>query len=175
MNDADESVVLVDANDRAIGLAPKLAAHRDGLLHRAFSVFLRDASGRLLLQRRAFGKYHSGGRWANACCGHPRSGESVRDAARRRLREEMGIDSELREAGTFLYRANVGAELIEHELDHLFVGRFDGVPLPDETEVVESRWVSVGDVHADLITNADSYAAWFAPALAALEKASPER
>ena len=83
----------------------------------------------------------------------------------------MGIDCELKEAGTFLYRASVGAGLLEHELDHLFVGRFDGAPLPDETEVAEWRWVSIDDVHTDLITNAESYAAWFAPALAALERA----
>lgn len=173
MKDADELVILVDAQDTVVGVAPKLEAHRTGVLHRAFSVFLRDTKGRLLLQRRAHGKYHSGGRWANTCCGHPRSGESARDAARRRLGEEMGIDCELAAAGSFLYRADVGAGLVEHELDHLFIGRFDGVPSPDINEVVEWRWASPRDVELDLIANPDRYAAWFAPALAALQSSRP--
>jgi isopentenyl-diphosphate delta-isomerase len=170
VNDADELVILVDDRDTAIGVAPKLEVHRTGALHRAFSVFLRDAEGRLLLQRRAFGKYHSGGRWANTCCGHPRSGELVHEAARRRLNEEMGVDCDLRAAGSFLYRADVGAGLVEHELDHLFVGQFDGVPSPEENEVVEWQWVSPSDIELDLIANPERYAAWFAPALAALQR-----
>src|SRR4029079_1891210 len=120
--------------------------------------------------RRAHGKYHSGGRWANTCCGHPRSGESVVEAARRRLNEEMGVDCELRDVGAFLYRADVGAGLVEHELDHLMIGRFDGVPSPDENEVAEWRWASPHDIERDLIANHERYAAWFAPALAALQR-----
>ena len=173
MDDTKEFVVLVDENDNEIGLAPKLNAHRTGELHRAFSVMLIDSRNRLLLQRRAFAKYHSGGRWANTCCGHPRDGESVVDAARRRLTEEMGIVCELTPAGSFIYRANVGSGLIEHELDHLLIGRFDGDPIPTHSEVVEWRWSSLDDVKRDLTEHPDVYAAWFANALAALERSSP--
>ena len=137
MDDTKELVVLVDENDNEIGLAPKLEAHRTGELHRAFSVMLLDSHNRLLLQRRAFEKYHSGGRWANTCCGHPRAGERVVDAAERRLTEEMGIACELTAAGSFIYRADVGVGIVEHELDHLLIGRFDGSPVPAATEVVE--------------------------------------
>src|SRR3954469_14253008 len=119
MLDARETVVLVDEDDREVGLAPKLRAHERGLLHRAFSVFVLNARGEVLLQRRADGKYHSAGLWTNTACGHPRPGEPVAAAARRRLREEMGFECALVAAGTFVYRARVGSELVEHELDHL--------------------------------------------------------
>src|SRR5688500_8369765 len=118
----NESVVLVNESDEVIGSAPKLDAHRDGLLHRAFSVFIRDHDGRILLHRRADGKYHSGGLWTNACCGHPRPGEETAAAAERRLLEEMGIGTDLAEAGVFTYHASVGAGLMEHEIDHVFSG-----------------------------------------------------
>lgn len=173
MDDTKEFVVLVDENDNEIGLAPKLNAHRTGELHRAFSVMLIDSQNRLLLQRRAFAKYHSGGRWANTCCGHPRDGESVVDAATRRLTEEMGIVCELSPAGSFIYRANVGSGLIEHELDHLLIGRFDGDPIPAQSEVVEWRWSSLDAVKRDLAEHPGLYAAWFTDALAALERSTP--
>ena len=167
MDDTKELVVLVDEHDNAIGLAPKLDAHRTGVLHRAFSVMLVDARGRLLLQRRAFEKYHSGGRWANTCCGHPRAGESVVDAAERRLTEEMGIFCTLTPATSFIYRADVGEGLVEHELDHLLIGRFDGEPHPSPDEVVEWEWSSLEDVQRDLAEHPDNYAAWFPAALEA--------
>lgn len=170
MDDTKEFVVLVDENDNEIGLAPKLNAHRTGELHRAFSVMLVDSQNRLLLQRRAFTKYHSGGRWANTCCGHPRDGESVIDAAERRLTEEMGIACRLTPAGSFIYRADVGNGLVEHELDHLLIGRFDGDPAPAPSEVVEWRWSSLEDVRRDLTANPDIYTAWFPDALEALER-----
>jgi isopentenyl-diphosphate delta-isomerase len=171
LDDTKEYVVLVDEHDKEIGLAPKLDAHRTGELHRAFSVMLIDAGNRVLLQRRAFAKYHSGGRWANTCCGHPRAGESVVDAAERRLTEEMGIACELKAAGSFIYRADVGSGLIEHELDHLLIGRFDGEPVPTTSEVVEWRWSSLAEVRSDLAARPDAYAAWFPDALNALERA----
>jgi isopentenyl-diphosphate delta-isomerase len=170
LDDTKEVVVLVDENDNEIGLAPKLDAHRTGELHRAFSVMLIDSANRVLLQRRAFAKYHSGGRWANTCCGHPRAGELVVEAAERRLTEEMGIACELRPAGSFIYRADVGSGLVEHELDHLLIGRFDGEPVPTRSEVVEWRWSSLEDVKTDLAARPSEYAAWFPDALAALER-----
>ena len=136
--DAD-ALVLVDGDDVPLGTAPKLDVHRDGRLHRAVSVLLFDDDGRVLLQRRAAAKYHSAGLWANTACGHPRPGETVLDAARRRLRAEMGIDAPaLTVAGRFVYRAQLDAGLVEHELDHVVVGRWSGMPNPDAGEV--SSW-----------------------------------
>jgi isopentenyl-diphosphate delta-isomerase len=161
----EEHVVLVDHRDRETGIAAKLAAHQTGALHRAFSVMLVDRRGRLLLQRRARGKYHSGGLWANTCCGHPRPGETVVDAAGRRLREEMGIVTPLRSVGAFTYRARLG-DLEEHEYDHVLTGRFDGVPNPDPSEVEEWRWADPSDAAAELAAEPDRFAAWFAKVLA---------
>ena len=172
MTDEDR-VVLVDANDREVGTEAKLEAHRSGRLHRAFSVFLFDARGRLLLQQRALGKYHSGGLWANACCGHPRPGEGVLEAARRRVREELGIDCAPQPAFGFVYRAPLGNGLVEHEYDHVPVGRFDGRPLPDANEVAAWRWAEPEELRADLRDNPSRYAAWFSLALERLERPSP--
>jgi isopentenyl-diphosphate delta-isomerase len=156
-----EFVVLVDEQDREVGTEEKLSAHRRGVMHRAFSVFVFDERGRLMLQRRAPGKYHSAGLWANTCCGHPRPGEPVAHAARRRLNEEMGFDCPLEHVFSFVYRAPLDAGLTEHELDHVFVGRFDGSPLPDRAEVSEWRASSVAEVADDLARNPGRYAAWF--------------
>lgn len=118
-----EELVLVDEYDRATGTAEKMQVHRDGLLHRAFSIFIFDLKGRLLLQKRALGKYHSQGLWTNTCCGHPRPGEPTLAAARRRLLEEMGIDCPvLMEVEAFVYRTQVSNGLIENEYDHIYVG-----------------------------------------------------
>jgi len=160
-----DSVVLVDADDRAVGTAGKLDAHRTGVLHRAFSVFVFDAQGALLLQQRAHGKYHSGGLWTNTCCGHPRPGEPTAAAAVRRLREEMGIACRLASAGRFLYRADVGPGLVEHELDHVFVGRSDREPRPDPAEVAGWRRVTLTDLRRDLARRPERYTAWFERAL----------
>lgn len=156
-----ERVVLVDEADRELGTEEKLAAHRKGRLHRALSVFLFDDRGRLLLQRRAAGKYHSGGEWTNTCCSHPRAGEAPLAAAHRRLREEMGIEAALRPAGTFLYRADVGGGLTEHEFDHLFVGRWMGDPAPDPDEVGEWRWQSLQAAAAEASAHPERFTAWF--------------
>jgi isopentenyl-diphosphate delta-isomerase len=164
----EEHVVLVDETDRPVGTERKLAAHVSGALHRAFSVFVFDGAGSLLLQRRARTKYHSGGFWANTCCGHPRPGESVHEAATRRLREEMGVGCELRSLTTFRYRADVGNGLVEHEYDHIFVGRFDGAPSPDPDEVEDWRWVTMGELTGEIARDADRFAAWFPPALGEL-------
>src|SRR2546423_9920022 len=131
---AAEQLILVDSSDREIGVGEKLETHREGRLHRAFSIFIFDGAGRLLLQKRAPTKYHSGGLWSNTACGHPRPGEETVAAAHRRLREEMGFDCELRAAFGFLYRAELRERLIEHEYDHVFVGEFRGAPAPDVAE-----------------------------------------
>lgn len=160
-----ERVILVDDADREIGTAEKLSAHRKGQLHRAVSVFVLDRDGRVLLQRRAEGKYHSAGLWSNTCCGHPLPGEDALDAARRRLHEEMGIDCPLQPAGAFTYRAKLANGLVEHEYDHVFVGAFDGEPLPDGAEVSEWRWAAVDEIVTALRREKARYTAWFKPAL----------
>lgn len=157
---AAEQLILVDAHDREVGVGEKLQVHREGALHRAFSVFVFDAAGCLLLQRRAAEKYHSGGLWSNTACGHPRPGEATRAAARRRLREEMGIDCELRAAFGFIYRAELDGALVEHEYDHVFVGRYEGDPAPDPAEVEGWRWVTMGELRRALRAEPQRYSPW---------------
>jgi isopentenyl-diphosphate Delta-isomerase len=161
MNDALESVILVDAQDRALGTAPKLDAHVEGRLHRAFSVLIDDGDGNMLLQRRAAVKYHSGGLWTNACCGHPRPGEDTARAALRRLREEMGFVCELAPIGTLTYRDDVGDALIEHEFVHLFRGRWAGSPHPDPREIDACEWRPCTSVRRDVVLNPHRFTAWF--------------
>jgi len=172
MVDAEETVVLVDERDHEVGVAAKMDAHERGLLHRAFSVFVLNGRGQVLLQRRADDKYHSGGLWTNTACGHPRPGEPVAAAARRRLREEMGIDCALVPAGAFVYRAEVGP-LVEHELDHVFHGRHDAAPHPDPAEVGGWCWIGVDAALADAREHPERYTPWFALALAELIDAGP--
>ncbi len=162
-HDAENHVVLVDEHDRPVGSAEKLAAHRHGgRLHRAFSVFLFNSAGHLLLQRRSASKYHFGGLWTNACCSHPGAGSEVVDAARRRLREELGIDVPLRELFSFVYRAEDPVSgLTEHEFDHVLVGRFDGDPTPNPDEVGDWKWVDPADLAADVSARPDDYTPWF--------------
>jgi isopentenyl-diphosphate Delta-isomerase len=167
MLDAAESVVLVDERDREVGTAPKLAAHADGVLHRAFSVFVLNSRGELLLQRRADAKYHCGGLWTNSCCGHPRAGEPVAAAAHRRLREEMGFDCDLAPAGSFVYRAELGNGLVEHEYDHVFVGRHELDPRPDPAEVGEWRWQKPAAALAEAEVHPERFTPWFGLALRA--------
>lgn len=163
-----ERVVLVDWTDRPVGTDEKLAAHRAGHLHRAFSVFVLDGD-RLLLQRRAHDKYHSGGLWTNTCCSHPRPGEDVETAAHRRLIEEMGFDCPLEPAGSILYHALVGAGLVEHEYDHLLIGRWEGSPDPDPAEVGDWRWVELDAVRIEVAGRPHSFTYWFRAALAELD------
>ncbi len=160
-----EHVILVNECDCELGTAEKVAAHIEGKLHRAFSVFLFDSAANTLLQRRATTKYHSAGKWANTCCGHPRPLETVDAAASRRLFEEMGVACSLDEVFSFVYRADVGNGLCEHEYDHVFVGFFDGIPVPCFDEVNAWRWESLGTVAADVAQNSYQYAPWFGIAL----------
>jgi isopentenyl-diphosphate Delta-isomerase len=173
MKEREERVILVDTDDSELGSAEKLEAHRNGVLHRAFSIFLTDGAGRMLLQRRAEGKYHSGGLWSNACCGHPRPGEATADAARRRLMEELGLACELTHRFSFTYSADLGEGLSEHELDHVFVGATSGTPAPDPDEVGDWQWLVVADVSDWLAREPEAFTAWFRPAFERLLARDP--
>ncbi|KYK38194.1 MAG: isopentenyl-diphosphate Delta-isomerase [Theionarchaea archaeon] len=153
-------VILVDENDKEIGFEEKMEAHKTGKLHRAFSIFVFNSKGELLLQRRAKDKYHSGGLWSNTCCSHPRVGETLEEAVHRRLKEEMGFDCELREAFHFIYKAKVG-DLTEHELDHVFIGRYNGEVNPNPDEVEEYKWVPVASLNKDMKVHTENYTEWF--------------
>ncbi len=160
MNDDEENVILVDAQDREMGRAPKLSAHRQGLLHRAISVCVVDSEGRMLLQRRALGKYHSGGLWTNACCTHPRPGETAGDAAERRLAEELGVVCPLNWILRTHYRAPVG-DLVENEVVHLFHGIYEGEVRPDPSEVEAFAWTPRDVLLLDIERRPDDYTYWF--------------
>jgi isopentenyl-diphosphate Delta-isomerase len=159
--DANELVVLVDAADREIGTAPKLAVHREGRLHRAISVQIADRRGRLLLQKRHIGKYHSGGLWTNTCCSHPRPGETTLQAAQRRLAGEMGIVCVLTPLFTTTYRANLDNEMIEHEVVHVFGGSYEGPIRADPREADGYDWVTPAALREDVTAKAERYSAWF--------------
>lgn len=153
-------VVLVDKNDKQVGVEEKITAHRKGLLHRAFSIFIFDSKGRLLIQKRSASKYHSSNLWSNTCCSHPRPGESTEIAARRRLQEEMGINVELQLVFHFTYFAELGNGLFESELDHVFRGSFDDCPTPDLSEVSDWKWVDMEYLRQDIQDQPDRYTYW---------------
>ncbi|HYJ44284.1 MAG TPA: isopentenyl-diphosphate Delta-isomerase [Xanthobacteraceae bacterium] len=158
---ATDNVVLVDADDVAIGTAEKLDAHRRGLKHRAISALIHNSAGEFLLQRRSLAKYHSGGLWTNACCSHPYPGESAADAAKRRLTEEMGITCPLKPLFRFSYRADVPGGLIENEVAHVFGGMHDGPIVPDPAEVDGYKWIALRDLDADMLAKPEAYTVWF--------------
>jgi len=157
-----EKVILVDENDKQIGTEEKIKAHENGgKLHRAFSIFVFNSDGSLLLQQRAPSKYHFGSLWSNTCCGHPRPGEKIKDAAHRRLDEEFGFDTELKENSSLVYNADFTNGLTEREFDHSFVGIFDGDPRPNPEEIGDYKWISVDDLEKDIEKNPDKYTPWF--------------
>jgi len=156
-----ETLVLVDADDREIGTAEKIDAHRRGLLHRAFSVIVWDSAGRQLLQKRAVGKYHSGGLWTNACCGHPRPEEAIEAAALRRLEEEMGFTCPLEWLGLVRYHASFENGLSESEIVHVFRGRYDGPLTPDPKEAEGYQWCTLERIRSDIETGPDRFSVWF--------------
>lgn len=161
-------VILVDEQDREIGIAEKLFAHQQARLHRAFSIFIFRKAGEnreLLLQQRAVQKYHSGGLWTNTCCSHPITGEALLTTAGRRLQEEMGIQTPLREIGRFHYRAPVGKGLIENEMDHVLVGHYDKEPIINPDEVAHYRWVTLKALEDDLLKYPEHYTPWLAQGL----------
>lgn len=173
---ATEYVILVDLDDRELGLAEKLAAHEQNLLHRAFSVFIfREKSGQLelLLQQRAFGKYHCPGLWTNTCCSHPRQGEDIIEAGKRRLQEEMGFSVELKRLGQFHYNAHFSNGLSENELDHVLLGfvpaDFDFEVNPEEVHA--SRWITVELLELELKQQPERFTPWLSLALPMIKKA----
>lgn len=156
----EEQVLLVNEHDEAVGTMGKLEAHRSGALHRAFSVFLFDDQGRLMVQKRAACKYHSAGLWTNTCCGHPRPHETLEQAARRRLMEEMGIDTPLVPRFRFHYKAQLENGLIEHELDHVLFGRWNGPAELHPEEAEEWKYMSAEELEHDLTRHPERYTVW---------------
>ena len=161
MDDTKERVILVDLNDNPLGTMGKMEAHIKAVLHRAFSVFVFNDQGELMLQQRAMHKYHSPGLWANTCCSHPRPDEEVMQAAHRRMVEEMGFDCELTKLFDFVYKAELEHGLSEHEFDHVLVGTYNGEPVINTEEVMEWRWRSMDDIAADLKLRPEEYTIWF--------------
>jgi len=161
-----EFVILVNEKDEETGTMEKMQAHREGLLHRAFSVFIFNENGDILLQQRALHKYHSPGLWTNTCCSHPRSGETVEQAAHRRLREEMGFDCALSYLTSFIYKVKFDAGLFEHELDHVFTGVYTGDIIPDSDEVAAYQWVQWEHLIADAVDHPERYTFWLRDILA---------
>ncbi|WP_299670096.1 isopentenyl-diphosphate Delta-isomerase [uncultured Polaribacter sp.] len=157
----EEHVILVDTNDQPIGLMEKIEAHEKAVLHRAFSVFIFNEKGELMLQQRAASKYHSPLLWTNTCCSHQRDGESNVEAGRRRLQEEMGFTTELKEVFSFIYKAPFDNGLTEHELDHVMIGRYDEAPNLNNEEVEAYKWMTLENVKNDIDENPTEYTAWF--------------
>ena len=158
---AEEKVILVDEADNQVGLMEKMKAHEQAVLHRAFSVFVFNGKGELLLQQRASHKYHSPGLWTNTCCSHQREGETNVQAGRRRLWEEMGFDCELEDSFWFIYRAEFDNGLTEHELDHVLVGRYDEDPEINPEEVSDFKWMTLESVREDMELQPEKYTEWF--------------
>lgn len=156
-----EEVILVNEKDEAVGAMEKLEAHRQGLLHRAFSVFIFNSKGEMLLQQRALNKYHSAGLWTNACCSHPRPGEDTRDAAQRRLREEMGLYVELSYLSVFTYKTEFGNGLTEHEVDHVYLGKTDAEPKLNPEEAESYCWKTTADIKEEIAAHPAKFTSWF--------------
>jgi isopentenyl-diphosphate Delta-isomerase len=171
----EQEVVLVNENDEAIGVMEKMEAHQKGLLHRAFSVFVFDSKGRMLLQQRAAEKYHGAHLWTNACCSHPYPGEAVEDAAQRRLKEELGFGTSLYEIFSFTYHAKVENDLIEHEYDHVFAGEYGGDIHPDVNEVGDYIYKNMHEIEKEIKEEPQKFTSWFKIAFPKIEKWWRER
>jgi isopentenyl-diphosphate delta-isomerase len=157
---ADEQLILVDESNRAVGGAGKLAIHRSGLLHRAFSIFMVDARGRVLLQQRHAKKYHSGGLWANSCCGHPRPGEKTMSAARRRLHEELGINDPLSLGFFARYQGELDNGMQENEFVYVYFGALRSRPQPHPAEISQVEFASVADISRRIRQKPDAFVFW---------------
>jgi len=157
----EEHVVLINENDEILGLMEKMQAHENGILHRAFSVFLFNEKGEMLLQKRSANKYHSPNQWTNAVCSHPRINETYMEGAQRRLQEELGIEAELSPKFHFIYKADVGQNLWEHELDHVFTGSFNGEVQLNPQEVSEVRSIPMENLEKEMIEHPQNFTEWF--------------
>ena len=157
----EEQVILVNEKDEQIGLMPKMEAHEKALLHRAFSVFVFNDKNELMIQQRALEKYHSPGLWTNTCCSHQREGESNIEAGKRRLQEEMGFSTELKDTVSFIYKAPFDNGLTEHEFDHILVGYYNEEPNLNPEEAHAYKWVSLEDLKKNMKDNPGIYTAWF--------------
>jgi len=167
-----QQVVLVDENDEEVGLMDKMEAHLKGLLHRAFSVFVFNSRGEMLLQQRALAKYHSGGLWTNACCSHPFPGEGVMEAAERRLLEELGFSVPLSKKFDFIYKASFDNGLTEYEFDHVFTGYYEGEIWPNPDEVADYCFLSMELIERSLVADPGRYTEWFKIAFSRLREGS---
>ncbi len=156
-----EQVILVNEHDIATGTMEKMEAHEKAVLHRAFSVFIFNTQGHMLMQQRALTKYHSGGLWTNSCCSHPRPGENTKDAALRRLQEEMGFETGLQKVFDFVYKAPFDNGLTEYEFDHVFVGYFDGEIAPNADEVNNYAYMAMADIADAIQKKPEMFTAWF--------------
>lgn len=154
-------VILVDENDNPVGTMPKMEAHEKAMLHRAFSVFILNANDEVLLQQRANDKYHSAGLWTNTCCSHPHPGEDTLGAARRRLKEEMGMEADLQFVFKFMYKAPFDNLLTEHEIDHVFIGKTNQLPVINPEEVASYKYMKPEEIKLDMEQNPQSYTVWF--------------
>jgi isopentenyl-diphosphate delta-isomerase len=154
-------VVLVDSQDKELGKMEKLEAHEKGLLHRAFSIFLFNSKGEMLIQQRALSKYHSPGLWTNACCSHPAPNESIIQAGNRRLKEELGLSTELVDAFNFEYRETFENNLTEHELDHVLVGYSEENPILNQEEAKDYRWITWANLLEEIDLNPENFTIWF--------------
>lgn len=161
VNNPTHEIILVNEFDEQTGTAEKMEAHYKALLHRAFSVFVFNSKGEMLLQRRALGKYHSPGLWTNTCCSHPRPGEETINGAKRRLLEELGFTADIKKAFDFMYTASFDNGLTENEFDHVYTGVYDGVIVPNPDEVMEYCYLPVEAIKNDLLLNPQKYTAWF--------------
>jgi len=156
-----EKVILVDEKDQPIGLMEKMEAHEKGLLHRAFSVFVFNEDGQLLMQKRANEKYHSGGLWTNTCCSHPRDQEDLVEAGKRRLKEEMGFTTDLNLVFNFIYKAKLDNDLTEHEFDHVLIGNYSLAPKPNPAEVGDWKYMDLELLKVDIKERPEQYTIWF--------------
>jgi isopentenyl-diphosphate Delta-isomerase len=164
-----DKLILVDENDMPIGTIEKMEAHQKALLHRAFSVFIFNTKGEMLLQQRALDKYHSGGLWTNACCSHPYNGQQTQGAAEKRLQEEMGFTTTLTKVFDFIYKAPFDNGLTEHEYDHVFTGTYDGAIVPDKSEVEDFCFKSMDSIKESLQLHPQKYTVWFKIAFPKME------
>jgi isopentenyl-diphosphate Delta-isomerase len=163
-------LILVDENDVPLGTMEKMEVHQKALLHRAFSIFIFNSKGEMLLQQRALNKYHSAGLWTNACCSHPLAGQLLQEAAQKRLQEEMGFTTSLEEAFHFTYKAALENGLSEHEYDHVFIGRYDGEVHPEIREVHDYCFMTPEEIKKSILSHPEKFTEWFKIAFPMVEE-----